>query len=96
MREVTAADWFPLGVQLGIRPAKLREIEKDHPGDVWRCKFELLDWWHGNAKEVSWNALANALEKTERYGALAQKLRRKMSAKGKEHLLVQIYMTSWI
>ena len=88
MREVTAADWFPLGVQLGIRPAKLREIEKDHPGDVWRCKFELLDWWHRNAKEVSWNALAHALEKTGGYGALAQKLRRKMSAKGEKHLLV--------
>jgi len=50
MREVTAADWFPLGVELGIRPAKLREIEMDHPGDVWRCKFELMDWWHRNAK----------------------------------------------
>jgi len=75
MREVTAADWFPLGVQLGIRPAKLREIEKDHPGDVWRCKFELLDWWHRNAKEVSWNALARTFEKMGGYGALGQKLR---------------------
>ena len=89
MREVTAADWFPLGVQLGIRPAKLREIEMDHPGDVWRCKFELLDWWHRNAQEVSWNALAHALEKTGRYGALAEKLKRKMPAKGERHGLVQ-------
>ena len=96
MREVTAADWFPLGVQLGIRPAKLRQIEKGHPGDVWRCKFELLDWWHRNAKEVSWNALANALEKMGGYGVLAQKLRRKMrqklrrkmSAKGEKHLVM--------
>ena len=76
MREVTAADWFPLGVQLGIRSAKLREIEKDHPGDVWCCKFKLLDWWHRNAREVSWNALAHALEKTGGYDALAQRLRR--------------------
>ena len=96
MREVTAADTFPLGVHLGIRPAKLREIEKDHPGDVHHCKFEILDWWHRNAKEVSWNALANALEKMGGYGALAQKLRRKMrqklrrkmSAKGEKHLLM--------
>jgi len=77
MREVTVADWFPLGVQLGIRSSKLREIEKDHPGDVWRCKFKLLDWWHRNAREVSWNALAHALAKTGGYDALTQRLRRK-------------------
>ena len=83
MREVTAADWFPLGVQLGIRPAKLREIERDHPGDVWRCKFELLDWWHRNAQQVSWNALAHALEKAGGYDALAQRLRKK----GEKHAI---------
>jgi len=88
MREVAATDWFPLGVQLGIRPAKLREIERDHLWNVHRCKFEILDWWHRNAQEVSWNALAHALEKMEGYEALAQRLRRKMSAKGEKHLLV--------
>ena len=82
LQEVTAADWFPLGVQLGIRPPKLREIEKDYPRDVWRCKFEALDWWHRNAPEVSWKKLADALEKTGRYDALSQRLRRKMPSKG--------------
>jgi len=108
MREVTAADWFPLGVQLGIQPAKLREIEKDHHGNVWHCKFELLDWWHRNAKEVSWNALAHALEKMGGYGVLAQKLKRKMrrklrwklrqrmSAKGEKHHFVHSTTFSWI
>ena len=88
MREVTAADWFRLGVKLGIQTDKLREIEVNYRGDVWRCKFELLDWWHRNAREVSWNALAQALEKTGAYGTLVQKLRRKMSAKGEKHVLV--------
>ena len=85
LQEVTAADWFPLGVQLGIRPPKLREIEKDYPGDVWRCKFEVLDWWHRNAPEVSWKKLADALEKTGRYDALSQRLRRKLPSKGEKH-----------
>jgi len=88
MREVTVADWFPLGVQLGIRPAKLREIETDHPGDVWRRKFELLDWWHRNGQEVSWNALAHALEKTGGYDALAQRLKRKGEEKCNSYIVL--------
>jgi len=76
LREVTAADWFPLGVQLGIRPAKLREIEKDHPGDVQRCKTEVLDWWHRNALEISWEKLAETLLKMGGYATLAQRLRK--------------------
>ena len=76
LKEVTAADWFPLGVQLGIRPAKLREIEKDHPGDVQRCKTEVLDWWHRNTPEISWRKLAQALEAIGGYVHLVQRLER--------------------
>jgi len=82
LREVTAADWFQLGIHLGIPRAKLREIERDHPRDVQRCKTEVLDWWHRNAREVTWDTLADALEKKGGYGPLAQRLRRKMPPKG--------------
>ena len=83
MREVTAVDWLPLGVELGIQPAKLREIEMDHHGNVRHCKHELLSWWLQSTLEVSWNALADALEKTGGYDALAQRLRRK----GEKHAI---------
>ena len=82
LKEVTAANWFLLGVHLGIKSPKLREIEKDYPRDVWRCRFEVLDWWHRNAPDVSWEKLADALGKTGGCDALSQRLRRKMPSKG--------------
>ena len=84
--DVTAADWFQLGVQLGIKAAKLREIEKDHPGDVQRCKTEVLDWWLQNTPSVSWEKLADALHKTGGYDALAQRLKRRTPPIGKSIL----------
>ena len=83
LRDVTAADWFRLGVQLGIKTAKLREIETDHPRDVQRCKLEVLDWWLRNMPQVSWEKLANALHKIGGYDALAQRLKKKMPLNGK-------------
>ena len=81
LTEVTAADWFPLGVQLGVRPATLREIEKNYPQDTQRCKTEVLDLWLRNAPEVSWKNLAQAVEAMGEYTAVAKRLRRKMPPK---------------
>ena len=78
LSEVTAADWFPLGVQLGLRPATLREIKKNYPFDTERCKQEVLDLWLRSAPEVSWKNLAQALQALDRYESLAHELRRKV------------------
>ena len=78
LTEVTAADWFPLGVQLGVRPATLRQIEKNYPQDTQRCKTEVLDLWLRNAPEVSWKNLAQAVEAMGEYTSAAQRLKRKM------------------
>ena len=77
LRDVSAADWFSLGQNLGIKLPKLREIEKDHPGDVRRCKTEVLDWWYRNAPVPSWESLAHALLRTGGYHGLAERLRKK-------------------
>ena len=77
LRAVSAADWFSLGQNLGIKLPKLREIEKDHHGDVRRCKIEVLDWWYRNAPVPSWESLAHALLRTGGYYGLAQRLRKK-------------------
>ena len=79
LSEVTGADWYPLGVQLGLRPATLREILNNYPLDTERCKQEVLHIWLRNAPDVSWKGLAQAVLALGRYESLAQKLRRKVS-----------------
>ena len=78
LREITVEDWFPLGIQLGLRPATLRGIQKKYHRHTERCK-EMLDLWLHNAPEVSWKSLAQAVEALGRYTSLAQKLRRRIS-----------------
>ena len=78
LTEVTAADWFPLGVQLGSSSSRLREIEMDYPRDTQRCKTEVLDFWLRNGSQISWQKLAQAVEVLGGYAAVVQKLKRKM------------------
>ena len=82
LQEVSAGDWFELGVALGIGSSKLKDIEKDYPGDAWHCKFEVLDWWHRNAPDVSWKKLVDALGMMGGYDALLQRLRKKIPTQG--------------
>lgn len=86
LKEVAAADWFSLGLQLDIRPAKLRDIEKNHPGEVQRCKTDVLDLWLRNAPDVSWEKMADALEQTGGYDVLVRRLRVKVPPKGEKPL----------
>ena len=79
LKEVTAANWYPLGIQLGLRPAKLREIESNNARDAQRCKLDVLDWWLENAPVISWEELASAVEGMGEHSNVVQKLRRKMS-----------------
>ena len=76
MREVT--EWYQLGLQLGVAPHKLKEIESDYPQDIQRRKSEVLDWWLRNATEVSLKKLAQVLEAMGGYTAVAWRLRNKV------------------
>ena len=71
MEEV--AEWYQLGVQLGVPTGKLKEIERNYLADNQRCKTEVLTWWCQNI-QVSWIKLAQAVERTG-YKVLAEKLR---------------------
>ena len=77
LSEVTGEDWYPLGVQLGLRAATLREIQKNYPRDTERCRSEVLHLWLCTTPKVSWKTLAQAVQGLGRYTSLAQKLRRK-------------------
>ena len=79
LKEVTAADWYPLGIQLGLRPPKLKEIELYNLRDAQRCKLDILDWWLQNAPVISWEELASAVEGMGGHSNVVQRLRKKMS-----------------
>ena len=79
LREVTAAKWYQLGVQLEIPSSTLKTMESNYPCDVHRCMTEVLDWWLRNAPERSWEKLTEALEAMGGYRILVKKLRKKIS-----------------
>ena len=57
------ADWFNLGVALGLSPGTLREIESNHRGEALRCLTEMVIAWlqmKDNA-QPSWQSLVSAL-----------------------------------
>ena len=81
MREVT--EWYQLGLQVGVTPFKLKEIESNYPQDAQRRKSEVLNWWLRNAPEASWEKLAQALEAMGEYTTVAYRLRNKVPPKGR-------------
>ena len=56
-------DWRGLGLQLGVPNYQLNNMEKNFPRDNVRCKSEMLSYWFRNAEELSWDVIADALEK---------------------------------
>ena len=57
------ADWFDLGVALGLFPHTLREIESNCRGKARRCLTEMVTAWlqMKDNSQPSWQALASAL-----------------------------------
>ena len=60
-------DWENLGQQL-IEHHALRTIRADHPGQSSLCMSCTISHWLNNDLEASWEKLANAVVKVERYG----------------------------
>ena len=79
LKEMTAAKWYQLGVQLEMPPATLSTIESDHPRDAQRRMTEVIYWWLQNTPECSWAKLAEAVEAMGGYAVLAGKIKQKMS-----------------
>ena len=57
------AEWFNLGVALGLSPDTLREIECNHSKDARRCLTEMVIAWlqMKDNSQPSWQSLASAL-----------------------------------
>ena len=57
------ADWFNLGVALGLSYDTLREIESNHRGEARRCQTEMVVAWlqMKDNSQPSWQSLVSAL-----------------------------------
>ena len=57
------AEWFNLGVALGLSSGTLREIQYNHPRDARRCLTEMMIAWLQikDNSQPSWKSLASAL-----------------------------------
>ena len=62
VREVKEVDWYQLGIFLGIKQYKLRELKQmyqHHGSDT--IKAEMFDLWLKGNLDASWEALVTAL-----------------------------------
>ena len=55
------ADWFNLGVALGLSYDTLKTIECNHSKDARRCQTEMVIAWLQMKDNPSWQALASAV-----------------------------------
>ena len=90
LSEVTTADWFPLGLQLGMELPTLKQLEQDHPHDDQQCMTKVVKWWCQNApaEDTSWERLAQALEVIGGYTNVVQNLRMKMASMPKGYIYI--------
>ena len=56
-------NWFVLGIHLGVKRHKLKQIEVQHPRDIERCKLEMVVCWRQSDPTASWPKLKEALRK---------------------------------
>ena len=58
----TVEEWYVLGIQLGLRPDQLAEIELSHPtAGVGRWRSEMLSKWLCTVPNASWKDVVDAL-----------------------------------
>uniref|UniRef100_A0A1X7SK41 Death domain-containing protein n=1 Tax=Amphimedon queenslandica TaxID=400682 RepID=A0A1X7SK41_AMPQE len=70
----TDADWFDLGLKLGLEYSDLKSIEKDKDSNSTRLR-ECLGVWLSSNSVCTWEMLASALEELDR--AAAEHIRKK-------------------
>ena len=76
------ADWDLLGRQL-ISGTALRNITADRRGDPNRCMIDTVDQWLRTDTKASWEKLAGAVAKVERYKETTADIVRQQAGIGK-------------
>ena len=50
---LSGVKWFDLGIQLGLKHSRLRDIEIENPRDVSRCKIDMIAAWLKKKDDVA-------------------------------------------
>ena len=75
----SVAEWYTLGINLGLPKHELDIIRKDFDREgVLQCRLEMLTLWYDNHPDVTWSDLVKALDQTSQK-RLAHKLALKYS-----------------
>uniref|UniRef100_A0A1X7TEM0 Death domain-containing protein n=1 Tax=Amphimedon queenslandica TaxID=400682 RepID=A0A1X7TEM0_AMPQE len=82
------ANWYDLGLRLGLKKSTLDVIEKNHPHDVSRCMTECLSQWLGRADNVDSRGGANLDSLSD---ALRSMNETAVAEKLKHHALIAIF-----
>ncbi|XP_019855762.1 PREDICTED: uncharacterized protein LOC109584457 [Amphimedon queenslandica] len=64
------ANWYDLGLTLGLLKSSLDVIEKNHPHDASRCMTECLSQWLGRADNVDSRGGANLDSLSDALGSM--------------------------
>lgn len=78
-----AADWEHLGLQLKIYEPVLNMIKKEHRDDPQCCLKNMASSWLQTASDASWEKLAEAVAKVEKYGEGTAEVVRQKAGIGK-------------
>jgi len=83
--------WYRLGIELGLQPSQLRQIEQAFPTDIDRQKIEMVDVWLRNNPGASWGHILTALREM---GDLttAERIELKYVSKGARGMTIQCNM----
>uniref|UniRef100_A0A1X7UWK8 Death domain-containing protein n=1 Tax=Amphimedon queenslandica TaxID=400682 RepID=A0A1X7UWK8_AMPQE len=82
------ANWYNLGLRLGLRKSTLDDIEKNHPNDVSRCMTECLSQWLRRADNVDSRGGANLDSLSDALGSMNETA---VAEKLKHQVLINIF-----
>ena len=61
-----SADWYTLGIRLGLPAYDLRAIRANSPHDVEQCMSDMLDKWQSKYPQRGWDDVVRCLRTMDR------------------------------
>ena len=58
---IQTAEWYNIGLQLGLEDVELKVIQQNYPKDTEACKREMFSAWLKKTSDPSYQQLVEAL-----------------------------------